>query len=146
MKNKFIPLLEKRIEKLEDSDFDLEAWKSATVSTLERIFDSAHSSIKRIDDLKIDYSSWALRDATSKYNPTETCKRKGKEILSSLIDEIELGIEDEGVSVVDILKNHLSEEVIKGLDKKLSKDELVTLLKKEKKGNLVESLAEILRA
>ena len=32
----------------------------------------------------------ALRDATSSYNPKETCKRKGKEILGILKEEIEL--------------------------------------------------------
>ena len=90
MKENYIKLIAKRIEHLDGPEFDLEAWKGGTVSVIERIFGEGDPRIKKIADLKIDYSSWALRDATSTYNPTETCKKKGKEILSTLIEEIDL--------------------------------------------------------
>jgi hypothetical protein len=142
MSEKNISLLRKRIEKLDDKEFDLEAWKEATMMVLGRIFGETDSSLKQIDNLKIDYSSWALRDATSKYNPAETCKKKGREILSSLIDELEVENEDQGVSVMDIIGKHLKAETIEAL--KDDPDKGLSLLKKEKKDNLANSIAAIL--
>lgn len=89
MKKQVIKLLEKQIEKLEQPDFDLEAWKSATIAVLSRIFGESDGKVKQITDLKIDYSSWALRDSNAKYKPVETCKKKGHAILEAAIDEIE---------------------------------------------------------
>jgi len=143
MSEKNISLLQKRIEKLDDKEFDLEAWKEATIMVLGRIFGETDSSLKQIENLKIDYSSWALRDATSKYNPTETCKKKGKEILTSLIDELELDEDsDSGVSVLDILGKHLKPETLEVLQK--DSENALSSLKKEKKETLANSLIAIL--
>ncbi len=143
MSEKNISLLRKRIEKLDDKEFDLEAWKEATMMVLGRIFGETDSSLKQIENLKIDYSSWALRDATSKYNPTETCKKKGKEILTSLIDEIELDEDsDQGVSVLEILGKHLKPETVEALQN--DSENALNSLKKEKKEVLANSLIAIL--
>lgn len=87
---KALQLIDKHISKLEVEPFDLEAWKSGALSLLEMLFDSTHPSITQIKALKVDYSSWALRDATAKYNPIATCKLMGKELLENAKDEIEL--------------------------------------------------------
>lgn len=90
MKKKTIKLLEKQIEKLEAKDFDLEAWKGSSESVLTRIFGKDDPRIEQIQTLRIDYSSWALRDSNASYKPIESNKRKGKEILETAIEEIEL--------------------------------------------------------
>lgn len=87
---KAIQLLDKQIQKLDADPFDLEAWKSGAQSMLEMLFGVTHASIAQIKALKVDYSSWALRDATAKYNPLATCKLMGKELLENAKDEIEL--------------------------------------------------------
>ena len=90
MKSQYIKLLKKQISKLEEETFDLEAWKTSAITVLERIFGENDPRAKQIDNLKIDYSSWALRDSSSKYKPVETAKLKGREVLNTAIDEIEI--------------------------------------------------------
>jgi hypothetical protein len=146
MNQKYIALLTKRIEKLEEKDFDLEAWKSATVSTMEGFMKESDPRIKKINELKIDYSSWALRDATSKYNPEETCKKKGKEILQAIIDELEIESEMQGeaVSILEILEKHLDKKTIQSLDETEDTETVLSILKREKKESLAKALSEIL--
>lgn len=137
-----IALIQKRIDKLEAKDFDLEAWKESTTTTLSRVLGESDPAIKQIENLKVDYSSWALRDATSKYNPTETCRRKGREILHSLIDEIE--VEGSSPNIQAILKSHLSEDTLAALSTAKNSKKIQAILKKEKKDILANILSEIL--
>ena len=90
MKNEYINLLKKQINKLEEDQFNLEAWKTSAIAVLQRIFGMSDLRAKQIEDLKIDYSSWALRDSDSNYKPIETAKLKGREVLNTAIDEIEI--------------------------------------------------------
>ena len=90
MKSQYIKLLKKQIEKLENNDFDLEAWKTSAITVLHRIFGETDSRAKHIEQLKIDYSSWMLRDSNSNYKPIETAKLKGREIIKTAIEEIEI--------------------------------------------------------
>ena len=87
---KALQLIDKQIAKLDAEPFDLEAWKSGAQSLLELLLGGHHTTIAQIKSLKVDYSSWALRDATSKYNPLATCKQMGKALLENAKDEIEL--------------------------------------------------------
>lgn len=90
MKSQYIKLLKKQIAKLDNESFDLEAWKTSAITVLHRIFGESDPRAKQIENLKIDYSSWALRDSNSHYKPIETAKLKGKEVLNTAIDEIEI--------------------------------------------------------
>lgn len=90
MKSQYIKLLKKQINKLQEESFDLEAWKTSAITVLHRIFGESDPRAKQIENLKIDYSSWALRDSNSNYKPIETAKLKGKEVLITAIDEIEI--------------------------------------------------------
>lgn len=90
MKSQYIKLLKKQISKQDEDTFDLEAWKTSAITVLHRIFGEADPRARQIDNLKIDYSSWMLRDSNSNYKPIETAKLKGKEILQTAIDEIEI--------------------------------------------------------
>ncbi len=148
MKENYIKLLNRRIENLDSDDFDLEAWKGGTVSVIERVFGENDPRIRKINDLKIDYSSWALRDATSTYNPTETCKKKGKEILNTLIEEIDLlGVIKEKPSTGEVLKKSLSDKAnkrISELIKASDAEALLKLLKAEKKDDLASALRDVL--
>lgn len=90
MKAQYIKLLKKQIDKLDKDDFDLEAWKSSAIAVLSRVFGKEDERSEQIDQLKIDYSSWALRDSNANYKPVETAKLKGKEIINTAIEEIEI--------------------------------------------------------
>ncbi len=87
---KEIKLLQKQIEKLNEADFDLEAWKSGAVIILERLFGVDNQKVKQVEKIKYDQSSWALREAKGSKNMMETCKKMGREILHIAIDELEL--------------------------------------------------------
>lgn len=89
MKKQIISLLQKQIDQLADPDFDLEAWKSAGIAVLSSIFGAEDNKVKQVTDLKIDYSSWTLRDSNANYKPVETCKKKGKAIFEAAIHELE---------------------------------------------------------
>lgn len=136
MKAQYIKLLKKQIDKLEQVDFDLEAWKTGALAVLQRIFDERDPKVKQIDLLKIDYSSWALRDSSANYNPTESAKRKAKEVLETAIDEIEIfGAPDDHSS--NVLGKSYSKELQKMSEKErkthfdgMKKDKLIELLMK----------------
>lgn len=142
MKEKYIQLLEKQIEKLTATDFDLEAWKSSAISALSRIYGSNDPKIRQIENLKIDYSSWTLRDSSSKYNPVEACKRKGREILKTAIEEIELfGLDEKsGVSLERFLSPDLVRKLTDSSIRDTEKEELLRQLGKEELARLVLAL------
>jgi hypothetical protein len=138
MINSEAEIIKKRINKLDQEDFDLEAWKETTFSILQRILDTDDLRLKQINNLKVDYGSWALRDATSKYNPIETAKKKGKEVLESVLDDLALA------NPLDSLSETLSGSVLKKIAKSSKKEDLIKVLNKEKKENLVAALAALI--
>jgi len=135
MKSQYIKLFKKQIAKLEDADFDLEAWKTGTITVLHRTFGERDTRVKQIDQLKIDYSSWALRDSNSNYKPVETAKRKGREILNTVIGEIEVfGVPKDNTSRVSKFAEELQT---------MNKKERQKYFRKMKKEKLVELLTEL---
>ncbi len=143
MEKKYIQLFTRQIEKLNAEDFDLEAWKSSTIVLLKKVFGDQDPKIEQIEKLKIDYSSWTLRDSNAKYKPIETCKKIGKEILLSAIDEIELlGVNDDNTA----LKAYFSQEKLEKLKSKdqsaKDKKAIIKKLKKDELEEIVLSLFE----
>jgi hypothetical protein len=136
MKSQYIKLLKKQITKLEDEKFDLEAWKSSAIAVLSRVFGKDDHRAEQIENLKIDYSSWALRDSNANYKPVETAKLKGKEILNTAVEEIEIFGEPTNHSN-DVLGNEFAKELqeMSEYDRKkhfngMTKGKLVELLMK----------------
>lgn len=84
-----ILLLEKQLSKLDEPKFDLGIWKNTTVLVLERIFGKNSEEVKQIQQIKYDYGSWTLRD-TSGASSLDVCKKLGKELLLTAIDELRL--------------------------------------------------------
>lgn len=85
---KEIELLQAQIDKLNNRDFDLDAWKQYTVVLLSRIFGENNPKVHQIDKIEYDFSSWSLRDTTGKSAYMETCKKLGREVLQASIDEL----------------------------------------------------------
>ncbi|MFT4739193.1 MAG: NACalpha-BTF3-like transcription factor [Cyclobacteriaceae bacterium] len=133
-----IELIKKRIETLEESDFDLDAWKYGTVAVLEQLLSLSDRRIRSIEDLKVDYDSWALRDATASYNPLISAKRKAKSVLDTICDELALS-EEKTTNI-----QGLGEETVKVVNRNANKEEIRKALQKEKKETLIDALASIL--
>jgi hypothetical protein len=89
MKEKQIELLQQQIKKLDNKDFDLEAWKNYTIVLLARLFGENNQKIKQIEKLDYEYNSWSLRDTSGYSSYLQTCKKLGREILEASINEIE---------------------------------------------------------
>ncbi len=145
MEEKYHKLLDKQIAKLSANDFDLEAWKSSAGYVLSIIFGPEDAKIKEIEKLKIDYSSWALRDSPSDYKPIETCKKMGREILEIAKDEIDLiGVRSPKVQLNEKLKELLSNsqfEKFTSEDSSLEqRNEVLKSLNKDKLIELVSSM------
>jgi len=139
-----VELLEKRIAGLKDEDFDLQVWQSGTSLLLTRIFGEGNSYSREIDGLKVDFSSWSLRDATSSYNPKETAKRRGREILELAAAELQMqdGQTDAGQVLSDVVRE-ISDELAVAT-KKRDIQAVQDILKKEKKEFLVQLLVKLL--
>jgi hypothetical protein len=89
MPEKEVQLIKAQIDKLSKKDFDLDAWKKATIIILARIFGENNLKIKQIESIEYDYSSWSLRDTTGFNTYLDSCKKLGREILQACIDELE---------------------------------------------------------
>lgn len=154
MAEKEIALLEKQREKLTEKSFDLEAWKNQTTLFLQRIFGANHNIVKMIAELKYDYSSWTLRDATGNEKTDDPVKMQADEILEAAIMELEnLGLPEQESSV-DKVWEFMEEELTgkqfkeikaildSGKKNKLAKvQEVLNRLEKE---NLISILSRIL--
>lgn len=137
MKSQYAQLLKKQIKKLDDESFDLEAWKTSAIAVLHRVFGAEDPRAKQIESIRIDYSSWALRDSNSGYKPVETAKRKGQEIMQTAIDEIEIFGSPES-HTMDMLGKDFVKKV-----KNMSEGERKKHFEGMKKGELVALLLKI---
>jgi len=128
-KTNIIKLLEKQIEKLNEKEFDLTAWKNYSELLLEKIFGKDNPKIKAIDNIKYDQGSWVLRDETGYTNSIEACKKLGKEIIEEAIMELEaFGPSEAGEELISIeiiiaaLEDELTGSQFRELKKILSED------------------------
>ena len=154
MDQRYLALLKNQLSKLDTEDFDLDAWKGSTIALLNRIYGENSPQAAQIEKLKIDYSSWSLRDSSSTYNPEQSCKQQGKEILEMAIVELEnFGLPEEtappsAISLLEKESNGKIEEVKKVIDSDLSPQEKVAALTKHlnslKKDTLVKVISNIL--
>lgn len=144
-KKKLIATLKKYEERLADKDFDLEAWKSSAINFISRTFGPQNTKTLQLEGLKIDYSSWALRDAPSTYHPLESCKRKAKEIIQSAIDEIEVFGALQPPPLRTVLSAVYSEDELENIASSVQdKARLKQVLEKTAKGKNIHALLEVL--
>ena len=154
MADKEISLLKNQLQKLGEKSFDLDAWKNQTMLFLQRIFGTSHTIVKMIADLKYDYSSWNLRDATGNEKSDDPVKMQASELLEAAIVELEsLGLpkqESQNSQIWELLEEELTGKQFKtiksiveaGSKSKLTKvQEVLNALEKE---NLVSILSRIL--
>ncbi len=133
---KYAELIRKQIKKLEAEEFDLEAWKSSAHSIIKRIFGDFDPRLRQVDGLRIDYSSWTLRDSNSNYKPIESSKNVGREIMQSALDEVEIFGVEQSDSNSTLEKFFSAEPYQKLQNPSLSKKEKLKVIQKLKKSDL----------
>jgi hypothetical protein len=136
-----IKILRSRIEKLNAEDFDLEAWKSATIVILDRIFGTGNQKSIQISKIKYEQSSWALRDAKGSKNLIDSCKKRGEEVLKVAIEELEFfGLPEETIEqnrapfqtvIIAALEDELKISQFRALTNLLNSDTPVEELRKK---------------
>jgi hypothetical protein len=139
MKEKQKAILQRHLDKLSDKDFDLDAWKSGVSATIKQIFPDNWSLSSQIENLKIENSSWTLRDSGADHNPLASAKKKGLALLESAMDELDLSVTDpkeifskylDGDAIGVILNTNINEkDKLKALSS-LKKGELAALVLK----------------
>ncbi len=156
MAEKEIALLEKQINRLNDKDFDLEAWKNHTILFLERIFGKDTSKIKMIKDLRYDYSSWSLRDtaAAGKSKDKDPVRMQAQELLEATISELEnLGVPQEKPGndrLWELLQDELTGKQVKEIQSLVKsedpdkKDKIAGIVQKMEKEDLSMVIAKLL--
>ncbi len=133
-----IRLLKKEQDKINDPTFDLEAWKANSATLFSRIFGKQDERIQALNDLKIDYGSWALRDASAKYNPLATCKKKALGIMEMSIQELEMDADHPNI-LTAISKEHLTGRQLKEIKEIMSSKST----KREKEQQLAKKLMSL---
>jgi hypothetical protein len=154
MADKEISILKEQIDRLNEKQFDLDAWKNQTVIFLERIFGKESSKVKLIRELHYDYSSWNLRDTTGAGQAKDPVRFQAKGILEATIEELEkLGLPEdkkESGRLHDLLLDELTGKQMKEIETILHSDmtdrqeriaKILDLLEKE---NLTKMLARLL--
>lgn len=141
MKEKYITLIKEQIAKLDDKDFDLNAWKARTNIILARIFGDNNQKIRQINEIKYEYGSWSLRDISGSETAEDICKKLSKEILDAAVDELEnFGVPEKKISeqdkavtenVVNSFKDHLTGAQVKEMKKILTTSENEEVRKKQ---------------
>lgn len=138
--DEFIGMLQKQLDALSEKEFDLEAWKKGTIARLGAVYSPDDPRIEELREIKIDYSSWALRDSNSSYKPVESCKKVGRAMVEAIIDDIKIfglsknGSKDNSQLLLKILDESQREEFAKLMEHpadKTFKKFLQTLSKKE---------------
>ncbi|WP_340114949.1 hypothetical protein [Maribellus mangrovi] len=145
MAEKEIALLKEQLARLDETKFDLDAWKQHTLIFLERIFGKDNSKLKLIRELRYDYSSWSLRDtaAAGKTKDKDPVKMQAREILEATITELEhLGLPSDSTDaqkIWELLQDELTGKQIKEIEALLKSDDKE---KEQKISELLEGLGK----
>jgi len=145
---KYIEMLQKQIEKLNDKEFDLEAWKNYTIIMLGRIFGENNQKIKQIEKIDYDFGSWSLRDTSGNSDYMDSCKKMGRVVLEASINEIEVfGLPEQNTqddnTVIDILLTAIEDELTGSQFKEIKKIAASIDNESEKKEKLMSNLKSL---
>lgn len=146
MVEKEIQSLKQQIERLDQKDFELEAWKKYTIVILARIFGEHTEKIRQIEKLEFEFTSWSLRDASGNESYEEGTKKLAREILQAAIDELTIfglpekreGEDKSGRAIREFLNILLDE--MKGSQVKQLKSILASRENKEEKHRKIREL------
>jgi flagellar motility protein MotE (MotC chaperone) len=158
MAEKEIALLKEQIARLDEKNFDLEAWKNHTIIFLERIFGKDSSKLKMIKELHYDYSSWSLRDtaAAGKTKDKDPVRMQADEILRATVAELEsLGLPENKKGqekIRELLRDELTGKQVKEIETLVNSEnpakteKIAGILEKLDKENLALTIARLLTA
>ena len=156
MIEKQIKLIQIQIEKLENKEFDLDAWKSSTILVLDRIFGNDFQGIKSIESIKYKSGGISVGDSSNFWNIMSSCKRQGRDILETCITELKtfgarekINNNDSGINInltqnqtinLNLIITALEDELTVSQMKELKKIMENSDNKSEKKKKIIEKI------
>ncbi len=69
-------LLEERLKRLDQKNFDWSAWKRGTLLVLEKVFGKESLYVKELENTDYHYNSWSLRDTAGSEDPVKASVRE----------------------------------------------------------------------
>lgn len=90
---------------IDKKDFDLEAWKMKASMVMRKFFGQSDEKVSLIQNLRYDFSSWALRDSSGG-KQHDTVKDNAKRIIETALLEISIS-ENENVTA-SVLQDELT--------------------------------------
>lgn len=69
-------LLEERLKRLDQKNFDWSAWKRGTLLVLEKVFGKESLYVKELENTDYHYNSWSLRDTAGSEDPVKAIVRE----------------------------------------------------------------------
>ncbi|HPR33806.1 MAG TPA: hypothetical protein PLK12_17020 [Prolixibacteraceae bacterium] len=146
MKPVKVEILEELLQALNQKTFDLDAWKIRSVLILKKIFGDRDPKVGYIEQLRYDYSSWALRDHSGGvvHDPV---KDKAREIIETALIELKLEESDPVMNALSQTLSGLEMDQLKGiLDKgEAANNELKDFLENLPSGKTIDILARFIR-
>lgn len=86
---KIIKILNGQLEKLDDPEFDFNAWKGSTITILDRAFGRDNSHTEQLEKIEISAGGFGIGDAYHSWDNVDECKAQGREIVRMSIVELE---------------------------------------------------------
>lgn len=134
-------LLEERLKKLDQKNFDWAAWKKGTLLVLEKIFGHDSLYLKELAGTDYHYNSWSLRDTAGSEDPVKASVR---ELLHICITDVTHRSEtetpvntDNKEEIVSIVKQFLDNDTLAEL-RKIASSETPEMMKEEQVGDLIK--------
>jgi len=134
-------LLEERLKKLDQKNFDWAAWKKGTLLVLEKIFGQGSLYLKELAGTDYHYNSWSLRDTAGSEDPVKASVR---ELLHICITDVTNRSEPETPAntggkeeIMAIVKQFLDDNTLSEL-KKIANSDKPDMIREEQIMDLIK--------
>lgn len=129
-------LLEERLNRLDQKNFDWSAWKKGTLLVLEKVFGKESLYVKELENTDYHYNSWSLRDTAGSEDPVKAGVR---ELLNICLTDAEHNQENiqtpaqnaKPVQIEGIINQFLDHATMSEIEK-IAKSEVPAMSKEEK--------------
>jgi hypothetical protein len=129
-------LLEERLKRLDQKNFDWSAWKKGTLLVLEKVFGKESLYVKELENTDYHYNSWSLRDTAGSEDPVKASVR---ELLNICLTDAEHSQKTKQAPPKDEKQAQIKEIINQFLDhatlaeiEKIAKSEVPAMSKEEK--------------
>ncbi len=133
-------LLEERLKKLDQRNFDWSAWKKNTMLVLEKIFGHNSLYLKELINTDYHYNSWSLRDTAGSEDPVKASVRELLQIcITDVANRTESQVPATGnkEEILGIIKQFMDNDTLSELTK-VAQSNSPSVVKEEQASSLIK--------